>query len=402
MRVTEALEPSPVRGIPRPVFVLSIVSFLTDISSEMVYPLVPLFLTSVLGAPLAAVGLIEGVAESTASFLKTGSGWFSDRLRVRKPLVVLGYGLSALAKPLMAAANAWPAALGVRFLDRAGKGFRTAPRDALIADVTPAQSRGRAYGFHRAADTMGAVIGPGIGLGLLALLDNDFRTVFLIAGIPALAGVAVLALVKEHKPSARKDGEGAVPLRELGKPFYVFLGISLLFALGNSSDAFLILRSKSLGLTNTETVSAYVLFNAVYSLLAWPAGAASDRLGRRNVIGVGFGVFSVVYLGFALAGTGAAAWPLFAVYGVFMAMTEGVGKALVTDLVPAADRATALGLYTGAIGGMVLVSSVLAGALWDLIGPSAPFVLGGVTGLAALVVLLVMMGPSTRATGYPG
>ncbi len=402
MRVTEALEPSPVRGIPRPVFVLSIVSFLTDISSEMVYPLVPLFLTSVLGAPLAAVGLIEGVAESTASFLKTGSGWFSDRLRVRKPLVVLGYGLSALAKPLMAAANAWPAALGVRFLDRAGKGFRTAPRDALIADVTPAQSRGRAYGFHRAADTMGAVIGPGIGLGLLALLDNDFRTVFLIAGIPALAGVAVLALVKEHKPSARKDGEAAVPLRELGKPFYVFLGISLLFALGNSSDVFLILRSKDLGLSNTETVSAYVLFNFVYSLLAWPAGAASDRLGRRNVIGVGFGVFSVVYLGFALAGTGAAAWPLFAVYGVFMAMTEGVGKALVTDLVPAADRATALGLYTGAIGGMVLVSSVLAGALWDLIGPSAPFVLGGVTGLAALVVLLVMMGPSTRATGYPG
>jgi MFS family permease len=186
-------------------------------------------------------------------------------------------------------------------------------------------------------------------------------------------------------------GDRAGIWRELGRPFYVFLGISLLFALGNSSDAFLILRSKDLGLSNTETVSAYALFNAVYSLLAWPAGAASDRLGRRNVIGAGFGLFAVVYFGFALAGTGTLAWPLFAVYGVFMAMTEGVGRALVSDLVPAADRATALGLYTGAIGAMVLASSVLAGALWDLVGPSAPFALGGATAVAALGALAVGM-----------
>ena len=401
---TAGAQDGPGARIPRPVFVLSVVSFLTDISSEMVYPLVPLFLTSTLGAPLAAVGLIEGVAESTSSFLKTGSGWLSDRLRVRKPLVVLGYALSGLAKPLMAAANAWPAALGVRFLDRAGKGFRSAPRDALIADVTPPQHRGRAFGFHRAADTMGAVIGPAIGLGLLALLNDNFRAVFLIAGIPALAGVAALSLVREHKPaignrkseigsgrSASGGPAGGGVWRELGKPFYVFLGISLVFALGNSSDAFLILRSKDLGLSNTAAVSAYVLFNATYSLLAWPAGVASDRLGRRNVIGAGFAVFALVYLGFALAGTGAVAWPLFAVYGVFMALTEGVGKALVTDLVPAADRATALGLYTGAIGAMVLVSSVLAGALWDVVGPSAPFVLGSATAAAALLGLVVMM-----------
>lgn len=373
--------------IPRPVVVLSIVSFLTDVSSEMVYPLIPLFLTSVLGAPLVAVGLIEGVAESTSSFLKTGSGWLSDRLRVRKPLVVAGYALSGAAKPLMAAAHVWPVALGVRFLDRAGKGLRTAPRDALIADVTPPEHRGQAFGFHRALDTLGAVIGPAIGLGLLALLDDDFRAVFLIAGIPALAGVAVLSLVKEHKPPERAAGEAAVPLRELGRPFYVFLGVSLLFALGNSSDVFLILRSKDLGLSNTEAVSAYVLFNATYSAIAWPAGAASDRLGRRNVIGAGYAVFALVYLGFALAGTGTAAWPLFAVYGVFMALTEGVGKAFVTDLAPAAGRATALGVYTGAIGAMVLVSSVLAGVLWDAIGPSAPFALGAATGALALGAL---------------
>ncbi|HSP55693.1 MAG TPA: MFS transporter [Dehalococcoidia bacterium] len=397
------VEPSPVEGIPRPVFVLSVVSFFTDVSSEMVYPLIPLFLTSALGAPLAAVGLIEGVAESTASFLKTGSGWLSDRLAVRKPLVVAGYALSGAAKPLMAAAHVWPAALGVRFLDRSGKGLRTAPRDALIADATPLEYRGRAFGFHRAADTMGAVIGPGIGLGLLALLNDDFRTVFLIAGIPALAGVAVLWVLKERKPEPKagnqtsETGSRAGVWRELGRPFYVFLGISLLFALGNSSDVFLILRSKDLGLTNTETVSAYVLFNAVYSLLAWPAGAASDRLGRRNVIGAGFALFSVVYFGFAVAGTGALAWPLFAVYGVFMAMTEGVGKALVTDLVPGADRATALGLYTGGIGAMVLAASLLAGGLWDLIGPSAPFALGGVTGLAALAGLVANGGGWARS-----
>jgi len=385
--------------VPRPVLILSLVSFLTDISSEMAYPLIPLFLTSVLGAPLAAVGLIEGVAESTASFLKTGSGWLSDRLGRRKPLVVLGYGLSALAKPLMAAAGAWPAALGVRFLDRAGKGLRTAPRDALIADVTPAAHRGRAFGFHRAADTLGAVIGPAIGLGLLAALDQDFRAVFLIAGIPALAGVAALALVREAREGRRQAGDGGaaagdkrpeVGWRQLGRPFYLFLGVSLVFALGNSSDAFLILRSRDLGLSNAETVSAYVLFNAVYSLLAWPAGIVSDRQGRRRVLGAGFGLFSLVYFGFALAASGWVAWPLFALYGVFMALTEGVGRALVTDLAPEAARGTALGVYTGVMGAMVLGSSLLAGALWDLAGPWAPFALGGATALAALVGLVAV------------
>ena len=198
--VAPELEGKTFLGLPRPVFVLSAVSFLTDISSEMIYPLVPLFLTSALGAPLAAVGLIEGVAESTASIVKTGSGWISDRMRVRKPLVVAGYGLSALAKPLMATAYVWPAALVVRFLDRAGKGIRTAPRDALVADVTPEEIRGRAFGFHRAADTAGAVVGPLIGLGLLAALDERFRLVFLIAGIPAVAGVVLLSVLRERKP----------------------------------------------------------------------------------------------------------------------------------------------------------------------------------------------------------
>jgi len=397
-----AAEPdSPVPGVKRPVFVLGIVSFLTDVSSEMVYPLVPLFLTSTLGAPLAAVGLIEGVAESAASLFKTAGGWLSDRLGVRRPLVIAGYALSAVSKPLMAAAYVWPVALLVRFGDRTGKGIRTAPRDALVADVTPPELRGRAFGFHRAADTLGAVAGPAVALGLLAAFDDSFRLVFIVAFAPALAGVALLSLVRERSPAGAGTVAAAAGWRNLGAGFYVFLAVSLLFALGNSSDAFLLLRAKDVGLSNSEVVLTYVLFNIVYATVAMPAGIASDRLGRRGVIGLGFAVFAAVYVGFGLAGAGAAVWPLFAVYGLYMAMTEGVGRALVADFVPSERRATALGLYQGAMGGMVLLSSVIAGVLWDTVDPSAPFFLGGATALAALVLLLVALprGPVAGGAG---
>lgn len=386
-------------GVKRPVFVLGSVSFLTDVSSEMVYPLVPLFLTSVLGAPLAAVGLIEGLAEGAASLFKTVGGWASDRLRMRRPLVFAGYAVSAVAKPLLAAAYVWPVALLVRFGDRAGKGIRTAPRDALVADVTPPQSRGRAFGFHRAADTLGAVVGPAVALGLLAAFADDFRLIFVLAFIPALAAVALIALVKERPPSPAPAGTEKIAWRELGNGFYVFLGISLVFALGNSSDVFLLLRAKDVGLSNSEVVLSYMLFNLVYAVLAMPAGIVSDRLGRRNVIAGGFAVFAVVYLGFALAGRGAVVWPLFAVYGVHMALTEGVGRAFVADFVPSERRATALGLYQGAMGGMILLSSVIAGALWDVIDPAAPFFLGAATALTALALLVVALPrrPATEA-----
>jgi len=382
---------SPVPGVKRPVFVLGVVSFLTDVSSEMVYPLVPLFLTSTLGAPLVAVGLIEGLAEGAASLFKTAGGWLSDRLGVRRPLVIAGYALSAASKPLMAAAYVWPVALLVRFGDRTGKGIRTAPRDALVADVTPPELRGRAFGFHRAADTLGAVTGPVAALGLLAAFDDSFRLVFIVAFAPAVAGVALLSLVRERPPGAAETAAAASGWRDLGAGFYVFLAVSLLFAVGNSSDVFLLLRAKNVGLGNTEVVLAYVVFNLVYATVAMPAGIASDRLGRRVVIGLGFAIFAAVYAGFGLAGGGAAIWPLFAVYGLYMAMTEGVGRALVVDFVPAERRATALGLYQGAMGAMILLSSVIAGALWDVVSPSAPFFLGGATALAALVLLLVAL-----------
>lgn len=386
---------SPVPGVKRPVFILALVSLLTDISSEMVYPLVPLFLTSVLGAPLAAVGLIEGLAESLASLLRTVSGWLSDRLRVRKPLVTLGYSLSALAKPLLALAFVWPAVLAIRLLDRTGKGLRTAPRDALVADVTPPELRGRAFGFHRGADTVGAVVGPALALGLLAALSENFRLIFLLAFLPAAAGVAVLSLVREAPPAGAAAGEGP-GWGGLGLPFYAFLAVSLLFALGNSSDAFLILRSRDLGLSNGEAVAAYIVFNAVYAALATPAGIASDRLGRKAVIALGFAVFGGVYLGFALARSGALVWPLFAVYGSYMALTEGVGRAYVADLVAPERRATALGLYQGALAAMVLLSSVLAGLMWDYISASAPFFLGGASALVALIPLLALPRPPAR------
>ena len=398
-----AAEPdSPVPGVKRPVFTLGIVSFLTDVSSEMVYPLVPLFLTSVLGAPLAAVGLIEGLAEGAASLFKTVGGWASDRLRLRRPLVFAGYALSAVAKPLLAASYVWPVALLVRFGDRTGKGIRTAPRDALVADVTPPELRGRAFGFHRAADTLGAVVGPAVALGLLAAFADNFRLIFILAFVPAVAAVALIAFVKERPPAPAPAGTTAVAWRGLGTGFYVFLGISLVFALGNSSDVFLLLRAKDMGLSNSEVVLSYMLFNLVYAALAMPAGIISDRLGRRSVIGGGFAVFAVVYLGFALAGRGAVVWPLFAVYGVHMALTEGVGRAFVADFVSSERRATALGLYQGAMGGMILLSSVIAGALWDVIDPAAPFFLGGATALAALVLLLVALPRRSAAEGRSG
>jgi len=388
-----APRPSVVPGVERNVFILGIVSFFTDISSEAVYPLVPMFLTTTLGAPLAVVGAIEGLAESTASVLRWLSGWLSDRLGRRKPFVVLGYGLAAVAKPLLALAFHWPVVLFARVVDRFGKGLRSAPRDALVAQWTERGERGRAFGFHRAVDTAGAVLGPLGALALLAILGENFRLIFVLAFIPAALGMVLLRLVRERPPqpeaaaAARPQGGGL----RFGRAYYAFFIVSLVFALGNSSDAFLILRSRDLGLGVSEAVLAYVAYNVSYSLLAMPAGIASDRLGRRKVIGLGFGVFAAVYLGFAVIDAGAYVWLLFPVYGVYMALTEGVGRALIADLVPGERRGSALGLYQGGVGLMALLSSIMAGFLWDHVDASAPFFLGGSTAALALVLLVVLL-----------
>jgi len=382
---------SPVPGVSRNVFILGITSFLTDLSSEIIYPLVPLFLTTVLGAPVAVVGLIEGIAESTASILKVFSGWISDRMRRRRPLTIIGYGISSMAKPLLAAATVWPAVLILRFGDRLGKGIRVAPRDALIADSSTVKNRGRVFGFHRAADTSGAALGALLALVALGLIGERYRTIFLISAIPGVLGVASLFLIHERVHPRKRQERPRLSLSQFDRRFKMFLLASAIFALGNSSDAFLILRAKDLGLSAFAAVLAYVIYNLVYAIFSMPAGSLSDRIGRRRIIAAGFIIFSLVYLGFALAGGSSAIWPLFAVYGLYMAMTEGVGKAFAADMAPAHVRGTALGTYYTVTGLIAFFSSLIAGLLWDAISPRAPFLFGSLAGVAATIVLLLAL-----------
>jgi MFS family permease len=286
-----------------------------------------------------------------------------------------------------------------RVVDRFGKGVRTSPRDALIAQWTDPSVRGRSFGFHRAADTAGAVLGPLAALALLALIGTHYRTIFALAIAPAVLAIVFLRNVGERTPAAaERESQPRPQFRDFGGAYYVFLSISLVFALGNSSDVFIILRARNLGLGVSEAVLAYVLYNLVYALLAMPAGIVSDRVRRWNVIAGGFAIFAVVYFGFGLVDAGAYVWLLFAAYGIYMALTEGVGRALVVDFVGAQWRGTALGLYQGAMGLMILLSSVLAGVLWDRVGPSAPFFLGGSTAALAflMAVLLLPRGPLLR------
>jgi len=389
-----------VPGIKKNVFVLGLVSLFTDISSEMIYPLVPIFLTGVLGAPVAVVGLIEGVAESTASILKTFSGWLSDKLERRKPFVLGGYSLSALGKLLLGVAFVWPTVLMARFIDRLGKGVRTSARDALIADETDSTNRGRAFGFHRAMDTTGAVIGPLIALILMVVLKEQYRLIFLLSFFPAAIGVALLFFfVKEKKrqtfglkeaPPVPTIRQG-LSLADFDKNFKTLLLIIVVFGLGNSSDAFLILRAKNLGLSATTVVLAYVLYNVVYAIFSMPAGILSDRVGRKKLMVGGFLIFSGVYFVLAFISKSVYIWPLFAVYGVYIAATEGVGRALVTDMAGPGKRGTALGLYHTAVGLVTFAASLIAGLLWTYVGPSAPFIYGGLTALSAALLFIFFM-----------
>jgi MFS family permease len=378
--------------LPRNVRVLSWVSFFQDAASEMLYPVMPLFLTSVLGAPVAAVGLIEGLGEATASAMKIVSGRLAD-VRNRRPLIALGYGMSSLAKPLIGLAQAWPFVLIARFVDRTGKGLRTSPRDALIADDTPPHLRGRAFGFHRAADTAGAVCGPLIGLGVYELLGghtSDIRPLFFVAFIPAIISVSLVVFVRETKtPQAGHSPVRPVPVRgDYPRHFWRVLAFLSLFGVVNFSDALLILRAKALGLGFVGIIVAYVLYNLVYAGLSYPAGRLSDRVPRRNVFAAGLVVFAIAYLGLGLVTTSAWVWPLLAVYGAFTALTDGVGKAWISDLLPADRQGSGLGLYQGVIGAGSLVAGVWAGLAWHGNG-RLPLVVSGSVVAALSLVLLV-------------
>jgi MFS family permease len=370
---------------PGNVWALGIVSFLTDFSTEMIYPLLPLFLTRTLGASVGFVGVLEGAAETTASVLKLFSGWLADRLGVRKPLVGIGYGLSSLAKPLVAIAGAPWHVLAIRLADRAGKGIRTAPRDALIADAVPADQRGRAFGLQRTLDHAGATLGPLAGAALLAALDGRFRTVFALAAIPALLSVAVIVFfVREiPPPETARAAPPTLTLRPFDARFRRYLAILFLFTLGNSSDAFLLLRAHQLGMEAAMVPVAWVLLHVVKMVTSLPAGHLSDRLGRRALILGGWLVYAAVYAGLAVAATPLHAWALFLIYGLYFGLTEGVEKAFVADLVPAELRGTAYGVFNFAIGIGAFPASAIMGALWSWLGPAIAFGWGATLALVA-------------------
>jgi MFS family permease len=400
--------------LPRNVWVVTLTSFLTDISSEMLINLLPLFLFSVLGVRTTFIGLIEGVADAVASLVKMTSGWLSDRLRVRKPLAVLGYAVSTIAKPFLYLATSWGAVLGVRFADRVGKGLRTAPRDALIADSIPESRRGLAFGLHRAGDTAGAVVGIGLAIAVIVtsqrgaaeLSRETFQTVVLLSIIPAVLAVLTLAFgareirpgvpitsSQEPTPIDKKEEKNRGGLLSTNRLFRNFILIMVLFALGNSSDAFLILRAKTTGLSVVNILVMMMVFNLIYTIISTPAGALSDKAGRKRILMIGWALYVAVYLGFARASAGWHAWALMALYGVYYGLTEGVARAFVADLVPSHLRGTAFGILHAVVGLIALPASIIAGVLWQGIGvwsgfgPGAPFLFGAGAAFLASIAL---------------
>jgi MFS family permease len=400
MNPSRQLEPRPapasLHHLPRNLWAVSLTSFFMDISSEMVINVLPIFLSSVLGVKTNVIGLIEGVAEATASLLKLLSGWFSDRLGSRKWLAVAGYGLSSLAKPFFYWANSWAAVAGVRWADRVGKGIRTAPRDALVADSIDEEQRGIAFGFHRAADTGGAVLGLAIALLVAWLAQRDtgfgaatFRTIVLVSLIPAALAVLSLAVGAQEVTIDGRKEPPRISFRRLGKRFAVLMLLVGLFDLGNSSDAFLVLRARESGVSVTGILGMLLAFNAIYALVSTPAGALSDRIGRRRVIIGGWLTYCLIYLGFAFMRESWHGWALYAAYGVYYGLAYGTAKALVADTVPPELRGTAYGAYNAVLGILDFPASLIAGILWDGLGswsgfgPTAPFLFGALMALLA-------------------
>jgi len=375
------------------IYALGSVSLLNDTASEMIYPLLPIFLKSVLGVGAGVLGIIEGLAESTAAIMKYFSGRISDRIKKRKVLAVCGYLLSIMVRPMIGAAQVASAVLGLRLADRVGKGIRTAPRDALLADSVSAQRRGYAFGVQRAMDHAGAVIGPLIVAGLFALGLSNLRTIFYLSVVPGIAAVAVLVFfVREIKPAApvpEPATEADQTLdRKLPRPFFWYLGSVGLFALGNSTDAFLLLRAADWGVVPVLIPLLWSLHHVAKSVFSVFGGILSDRISRRTVIISGWVVYALVYAGFALADGVIAAWVLFFTYGLYFALTEGVEKALVADFAGSEKRGSAYGWYHLAIGIAAAPASIVFGALWVAVGPAAAFFVGAGLAAAAAGMLL--------------
>lgn len=407
--MTETNEHPPkknsIRDLPRNVWAVGFTSMFMDISSEMVLNLLSLFLANVLGVTTSIIGLIDGVAEATASILKLFSGWLSDRIGGRKWLAVFGYGVSAITKPFFYIASSWGLVAGVRWADRVGKGIRTAPRDALVADSVTPQTRGIAFGFHRAMDTAGAMLGILIAALVvwltqkneLLLSRSTFQTIVLISLIPAFLAVLTLAFGAKDVTTKGKSEAPRISLKSMGRPFSIFLVIVSIFTLGNSADSFLVLRAQNLGISVLGIMLMLAVFNLIYMLVSTPAGSLSDRIGRRRLIIGGWLVYALIYFGFAAAQSGWQVWVLYAAYGLYYGLAYGSANALVSDLVPENLRGTAYGTYHAVIGLLAFPASFIAGVLWQGLGnwggygPSAPFLFGGGMALIAALMMVFWM-----------
>jgi MFS family permease len=387
--------------LPKQVWLLGAVSFLNDISTEMIYPLLPLFIVAVLGATATDLGWIEGVQQAVVALVIAWAGIRSDRFRRRVPWVRLGYSLPVIGKAILVFASSWPLVMFGRTVDRMGKGFRGSPRDALIADVISPDQRGRAYGLERAMDTAGAIVGV---LGAAVLLwwfsgtpdgtgaasrdPHPYRVIFAIAGVLGIGSVVLTFLLKDPAEPAPATAPAPSTGWKLPAAYWKVVTILLVFSLANSSDTFLLLRAGNTGLSPWMVVVAYAMYNVLYAAISYPAGVLSDRWGRWKVIAIGWAIYAVVYAMFALASS-TTIWPAFAIYGIYMALTDGVGKALIADVAPKEHRGRAMGIYYLGTGLTTIVSSVVAGVLWDRVSPSAPFWLGSITAVVALVVLAI-------------
>jgi MFS family permease len=377
------------KKIPGNVYLLGLVSFFNDVASEMIYPIIPIFLTTILGAPVALVGLIEGIAEGTASIMKFVSGYISDKARKRKVFVNWGYGLGALSKLLIGLASSWVFVLFARFIDRLGKGIRTSARDSLLLQNTTSKNKGYIFGFHRAMDSFGAVIGPLLAIVLLFFFKENIRLVFFLAFIPSVIGVILLILFVKEKKRTEKGKKVKIDLKWslLSPRLKLFLVISFIFALGNSSDAFLLLRAQDLGLAVIFVTLAYVLYNASQTLFSTPAGQLADKIGARKVFGLGILIFAIVYFMFGFISSPVWIWIIFPIYGVYIAFTDGVSKAYIARFITDKNSGTYFGIYQTGMAICQFFASFIGGILWTKIAPSATFYFGSIMAILALAIL---------------
>jgi MFS family permease len=382
-------------GLTRSTAYLALASFFADVSTELLYPVLPVFLTQTLHANGGVVGLVEGVAEATQNIVQGVSGWLSDRLQRRKAIALAGYLVAAAAKPFIGMSTAWPGVLGARFMDRFGTGVRSAPRDALIAASADERHRGKAFGLEGVGDNLGACVGPLLAVVLLASFHVELRLIFYLAIIPGLLAACMITLVKERPVAVGAKAKLDLNLHRFPARYWKYLLVTAVFGAGNSSNSFLILRTRDIGVSLTTTIVIYAAFNLVAALISYPAGSLSDRFGRRNILALSFAVFFVTYLGFGLTDR---VWVIaggFVFYGIYQGVSRSVGKALATDLVPESVRASGLGWYNATTGLLGLIASIIAGQLWDRVSHPAVFLYGAASAVAGIIALFVLVPAKT-------